>query len=421
MKTETIVSIILAVALIATNVGWFYYSTTLPTAQPEDTIKIGVLIPLTGSTAFLGENTRAAARLAMNEINEMGGILGRPVEIVVRDTAGSPEVSTTQLEKMVNVDKIDAMIGVHRSGVALALMDLVAQYRIPTIFVGPGSVTITQRIFDDYEKYRTIFRLSTNASVNHLPRAQFMIDVLMPKYNITKYGLMHDDVVTGIEEHAGLKAYLETNAPELELVYEAATDPLAIDFSAEILNQVASGAQVIFAYMTTSAGVTYLKQAYEARVPFILTDAITIFFSDEGIASTKEAGDYYTGLSFGVDKPITEKTVPFFDKFYAETGWWPIHMAFHIYDAFYVFKTAVEAAGSMEESELIPAMEKTDWIGVSGRIVWTGKSHDLMYGPEYRPMVMVQWFWEDGPRAEIVWPLDIASAEHQKAPWIPDW
>lgn len=418
MNKITVGIVIIAVLLIASNATWAYYSMVV--LQPSSTvkpIKIGVLLPFTGSTAFIGENARAAARLAMDEINEMGGILGRPVEIVVADDAGDAQTATTQYQKLVSVYKIDALIGVHRSAVALALMDLISQYRTPTIFVGPGSVTITQRITDNYDKYKTVFRLNTNSTVNFLPRAGLILDVLMPKFNVTKYGLMTEDVTAGVEEHAILKSYLANNSGP-QLVYEAKVSPTAIDYSAEIVNQRNSGAQVICVYMTTTSAVTYLKQAHEAQVPFVIMDAITMFFSNDGIIATKESGNYFTGLSFGINKAMTEKTVPFFDKYYARTGWWPQSYAFHEYDAFYVFKNAVERAGSLEESMLIPALETTNWTGSSGKIVFTS-SHDLLYGEKYTWMPMVQWFWENNAaRAEIVWPANKASAQYQVPPWV---
>ena len=133
MNKTTVGIVIIAVLLIASNATWAYYSMVVN--QPTSTvkpIKIGVLLPFTGSTAFIGENARAAARLAMDEINEMGGILGRPVEIVVAPFWVKP----TQL--MVNVPAAAAPIDI--VSMMRAVASVMAMLKAPVLVRDTGPV-----------------------------------------------------------------------------------------------------------------------------------------------------------------------------------------------------------------------------------------------------------------------------------------
>ena len=84
---------------------------TTAAAASGDVIKIGCPQPLTGTNALVGDTTVKAAQLAVKQINEQGGLLGRQVELVVYDDQASPEEAVKIATKLIEVDKVDVVCG----------------------------------------------------------------------------------------------------------------------------------------------------------------------------------------------------------------------------------------------------------------------------------------------------------------------
>ncbi len=105
-------------------------------ATAQDTIKIGWLSSLTGalSSAAIAENQ--GVQFAVDEINQAGGINGRKLELITRDTAGDPTKAVNFAQQLVFSDKVQFVIGPVNSGESLATVPLVAKAGIPNIVIG---------------------------------------------------------------------------------------------------------------------------------------------------------------------------------------------------------------------------------------------------------------------------------------------
>jgi len=94
--------------------------------KPEpDEMKIGAILPLTGESAFWGENIKKGIDLAVDEINQKGGILGRKIVILYEDTQGKPAVGTQAVLELVSIHKVQCVIGDVISSVILAVAPIV--------------------------------------------------------------------------------------------------------------------------------------------------------------------------------------------------------------------------------------------------------------------------------------------------------
>lgn len=102
----------------------------------QQPIKIGHLVPLTGFLSPLGDYAAKAGKLAVEEINAAGGVLGRPLETIVDDET-NPGVAVQKATKMIQQDKVDFLLGTVSSAVALAVMDVAERYG--KIFINTGS------------------------------------------------------------------------------------------------------------------------------------------------------------------------------------------------------------------------------------------------------------------------------------------
>src|SRR4051794_8193366 len=104
------------------------------TAGPAgDTIKVGVYGDLTGQTSSFGQSTKNGIELAVDEINNAGGVNGKKIQLVVEDDQGRPEQAKTVVSKLINQDKVQAVLGEVASTNSLAAAPVAQEAKIPMI------------------------------------------------------------------------------------------------------------------------------------------------------------------------------------------------------------------------------------------------------------------------------------------------
>jgi branched-chain amino acid transport system substrate-binding protein len=133
-------------------------------------IKVGLLVPLTGRAATIGQEIRDATFLAVDDVNEAGGIksLGNAkIKLIVADTGGKPEVGMSETERLIKNENVNAIIGAYSSGVTFACTQISEKYKVPH-FV---SISVADKITERGFKY--VFRLSFKASWNANANLEF--------------------------------------------------------------------------------------------------------------------------------------------------------------------------------------------------------------------------------------------------------
>ncbi len=113
----------------------------------DDTIRIGALVPLTGAIAPYGPPILDGAKLAVEQINAAGGVLARKLELVIRDTGSSPDVGRDAARKLIELDRVPAIIGAYSSGVTLAVSSVTIPSEV--VLVSPVSVSAAIAALDD--------------------------------------------------------------------------------------------------------------------------------------------------------------------------------------------------------------------------------------------------------------------------------
>src|SRR5882672_5847032 len=97
------------------------------------TIKIGVNEPLTGAFAASGTYVVNGAKIAADEINAKGGVLGKKIELVIEDNKSNPTEAAAVAEKLIARDKVPVMMGAWGSGFTLAIMPKLMEYKVPML------------------------------------------------------------------------------------------------------------------------------------------------------------------------------------------------------------------------------------------------------------------------------------------------
>ncbi len=127
-------------------------------AASAQAIKIGASLPITGGLSVSGEKHRRGYELCTKLINEAGGILGRPVELLVSDNRSDPATAINQYERFINVDKVDAVYGTFSSRLTFPVASILSKYNMVHPIPSGGALRI-------YEQgYKNLFYFQVNAA-----------------------------------------------------------------------------------------------------------------------------------------------------------------------------------------------------------------------------------------------------------------
>ncbi|MDR1649314.1 MAG: ABC transporter substrate-binding protein, partial [Synergistaceae bacterium] len=222
------------VIVVAMSVCWVAQAS----AAPVEPIKIGYLATLTGEGATWGQHERDAAMMAVKEVNEKGGLLGRPVELVCYDIKGKPEDGVNALRKMIFDDKVVAVGGSNYSGIQLAILPIAENAKIPVVSSSATNPAVT--VNPDTGKVRPyIFRIAYTDPY----QGMVIADYLIKKCGSKKLAVIGD---IGDAYSEGLTEFVVARAKELGVENKFwAFRGGDVDFRAQLTEAKAWGADAI--------------------------------------------------------------------------------------------------------------------------------------------------------------------------------
>jgi branched-chain amino acid transport system substrate-binding protein len=197
--------VLIAVVIVAIIVaGVIYYYTTLPKAK-EIYIKVGIIMPLTGSLAPLGKPTFEGIKAAIDLINERGGVLGKyPVKYVVADSQSSPAVAKSEAERLCTTEGVQIIIGSYSSGLASTVVKVTEQYHVVLWETGGTFSPLT------LQGYKYLLRPLYVSEDWGALGVFYLKDVVAPKLGKDpkdiKVVLLHEDSAFGQTLASGVKA-----------------------------------------------------------------------------------------------------------------------------------------------------------------------------------------------------------------------
>ncbi|MFZ3128347.1 MAG: ABC transporter substrate-binding protein [Rhodoferax sp.] len=219
-----------AVALALTALG----------ASAADPIKVGVSGPYTGGSSSMGVSMRDGVRLAADEINKAGGVLGRPLLLVERDDEAKNERSVQIAQELINKEKVVATLGFINTGVALASQRFYQEAKIPVMNnVATGSV-ITHQFDNQPDNY--IFRNSAHDSI----QAPMIVEEAITRRGFKKVAILADSTNYGQLGREDLEKALALKG--LKPVAVEKFNIKDVDMTAQLLKAKEAGAEAILTY-----------------------------------------------------------------------------------------------------------------------------------------------------------------------------
>ena len=236
-------------------------------AAESDVLKIGVMLPFSGTSAATGELQMRGIQMYTDYINENGGIDGKQVELIKADTTGVPEVGVTEMERLIAENEdMAAIIGPYQSGVGAATVPIAEKYSMPYMLV---NCTTDSVLGDPNVKYSFRANLSNlNMSYTYID-AFNMFNEMVPD-SCKKIALIYESSDWGSGGYDNMLKYV-VPATGIEVVMAESFDTNMSDFSAIINKLKASDADLVVPFMYLSDAILFTTQMaeYDCNVPMM--------------------------------------------------------------------------------------------------------------------------------------------------------
>jgi branched-chain amino acid transport system substrate-binding protein len=389
--------------------------------QPPENIKIGVCADIDFAG---GKATLQGAILAAEQVNAEGGILGRNITIVAEDddtlTSTDPTIGSNALTKLIIVDKADFIITSGIMSVANIYQEIVAEHKKILFHFGDNRDSLTQKVLDNYDRYKYYFRCLANETAYRLINNQ--VYLAMREYTgFNKVAVWGSEIGMGNPTDDTVAVLNELG---FEVVHTAAIPSDVIDFSSYFAQAEAQGAEVIIPLIWAISGGIPLVKEYNVRQSPTVIWGLPYVASQYGWEYSGGLCNYVTSSSAAVvaGYPLTSKVIPtreaYFERWGEPLGGAYIAFAYDVVR--FILPDAIERAGTIETDAVIAALEKTEIEETSLYQDFAfDSSHDVLVRGYEDHIGSIHFQWQDG---ELVPIYPQKFMEEAEATYIfPDW
>ena len=322
-------------------------------AHAADPIKVGLSGPYTGGSSSMGVSMRDGAKLAADEINKAGGVMGRPLQLVERDDEAKNELGVQIAQELINKEGVVATLGFINTGVAQASQRFYEEAEIPVLNnVATGSV-ITQQFAPPAQKTNYVFRNAANDTI----QSAMIAEEAVKKQGFKKPAILNDSTNYGMLGRSDLGKALEKLG--VKPVAEEKFNIGDTDMTSQVLKAKEAGADVILTYAIGPelAQIANAMAKLGWKVPMIGSWTLSMAsFIDTSGAN----GDGAMMPQTFIEVPSTPKRKAFIEAYHKAYGGdrmpSPVSAA-QGYDSIYLLKAAIEQAKSTDGPKIREALE----------------------------------------------------------------
>ena len=385
-KSKALVGLILAVALIFT----FGVSQSIA----ADTIKVGIVLPLTGKLAKFGEIENKSFLMALKEINAAGGVNGKKIELIIEDTTGKPDVGRSAIEKLITQDKVVMLGGGYSSSVTWATIAVAQQNKIPFLVNTGSADKITE------QGWEYIFRLNPPVSEYSGAFESFLQSIAT---DVKTVAILHENSLFG---QSGSKKFVkQCEALGLEVVMKEGYEAGAIDFKPLLMNVKSKKADLVYMISYIMDASLLMRQSKELNLnPKLFVGGAAGFTLPEFQKNAGKASAFVYSATLWTPSVPYPGAKAYYDKFVEIYNEPTEYHGAEAYSALYVIADALKRAKSLDRKDVRNALADTNLITSFGPVKFI--SYDKKTNQNKLPTYLVQWI--DG-NLETVWPKKVAT------------
>ncbi|WP_208598340.1 ABC transporter substrate-binding protein [Desulfatiglans anilini] len=364
-------------------------------AAAADPLKVGVVLPLTGKLAKFGEIEQKSFLMAAEEINAGGGINGRPVQLIIEDTTGKPDVGRSAIEKLIAKDQVLVVGGGYSSSVTWASVAVAQQRKVPFLVNTGSADNITE------QGWEYIFRL--NPPVSEYPQA--LHSFLKETAQVKTVVILHENTLFG---QSGSKEFMEQCKNfGLEVLMKEGYEAGAVDFKPLLVKVKAQDPDLVYMISYVMDAALLMRQAKELNLnPRLFVGGGAGFTLPEFQANAGEASEFVFSATLWTPSVPYPGAREYYEKFLDKHGTPTEYHGAEAYAAMYVIADALKRAETLTPEGVRAALAETDMMTVFGPVKFI--SYAKMTQQNKLPTFLVQWIQG---RLETVWPKEVATAE----------
>jgi branched-chain amino acid transport system substrate-binding protein len=317
-----------------------------------DVIKVGVYGPFTGGSSPMGASMRDGARLAADEINAKGGVLGKKIELVERDDQATPERGAQVMQDLVSNEKVVAVLGPINTGVALASYKYPMQAKIPLLINVSAGAPVNELFKDNPDNY--VFRIAASDDI----QAEMIVGEAVDKRGLKKVAFLCDETNYG---QNGCKKMTEAATKRgITPVYVGKFKIKDTDMTPQLQEARKAGAQAVLTYGIGPelAQIANGMNKLGWKVPMIASWTASMSnFIDAAAANGNGVQMPQTFIQEGATRPQATAFIDAYKKKYGADRIPSAVSAAQGYDSMHLLANAIAQAGSTDGPKVKAALE----------------------------------------------------------------
>lgn len=389
---------------------------------PPQEVVVGFVLPLSGGSATIGNQTKLGAQVAADQINAAGGIPslgGAKLKLVFADSQSKPDIGASETERLIQRETVSLLVGAYNSAVTFPASEVAERYKTPWIVTGAVKDEITERGF----KY--VFRPNNKATYDAREQLD-AIDLLKKETGKgpATIGLFYEGSDWGRSHAANIKKFAAERGYRITL--DESFPPNQVDFTAQLLKIRASKPEALIVVAYTPDHLLFTRQYFENK--------INIPFGIHSVGGGSEDPSFYKAVpqkavdylfvqeDWQIDRLKSDKDPRVVDantRFKAQAGYDINSYGAQGISNVYIIKDVLERAASADREKIRDALAATDIT--SGMPLIVGYQR-IKFDAEGQNTFAHGVISENisGER-RTVWPTDNRTADTKPVWPVPDW
>ena len=322
----------------------------------QDKIKIGFIADMPGIGATFYKSQKEAIEMFIEETNAKGGILGKKLELVIRDSQLKPDVGATVARELILNEKCDFLIGPTSSAVALAASKVAKEFKKVIFFHTSNTEKLTT---SDWHPY--MFQVVPNTGIEARGIATYLA-----KKPYKKYSYIGPDYAYGHDQWNSFKEAITKARPDVEVLDVVWVKVGETNYGPFVSTLMSKNPEIIFSSLWGGGSSSFIKQAkpYGLFKKATLTSLFDLDMLEATGADMPEGMLGYARSPFyGINTPDMKA---FNKKYFDKYKDWPADWAIMVYDGLLALQEAIKKANSVDSEKVSKALSGLKWNSLRG-------------------------------------------------------